>query len=239
MQRPAAKPESVSPKPAKLWLANRWSWDVVFKDKRVIVSLLLIGLIAAVFWSQSRVPALSEKAQMGLRTDFGAIAFDIVLPVSADQPAWQRVGRSSVNWGYTNWKGMSFGLLFAAAVLTLLGGMPQRSFRRPWQNTLTGMFFGAPLGVCVNCATPIAQAMVAAGAALETALATLFSSPTLNPIVLTMAFTLLPWELGLGLLVSVLLLLASLPWVSRRVSVRQPSAPVEAPMSIAVPPPNY
>ena len=211
----------------------------MFKDKRLIVSLLLIGLIAAVFWSQSRVPALSEKAQMGLRTDFGAIAFDIVLPVNADQPVWQRVGRSSINWAYTNWKGMSFGLLFAAAMLTLLGGLQKRSFRRPWQNTLAGMFFGAPLGVCVNCATPIAQGMFAAGASLETALATLFSSPTLNPIVLTMAFTLLPWQLGASLLACVVLLLASLPWVASQLSVRRPSAAIAAPASIASPPPNY
>ncbi len=213
--------------------------SVVPKDKRLIVSLFLIGLIAAVFWSQSRVPALSEKAQMGLRTDFGAIAFDIVLPVTPDQPVVERVGRSSVNWAYTNWKGMTFGLLFAAGVLTLLGGIQRRSFRHAWQNTLAGMFFGAPLGVCVNCATPIAQGMYAAGATLETALATLFSSPTLNPIVLTMAFSLLPWQLGLSLLAGVLLLLASLPWLSRRLSVERSTTSVATPRLLAAPPPNY
>ena len=152
---------------------------------------------------------------MGLRTDFGAIAFDIVLPVSPEQPVWERVLRSSVNWAYTNWKGMTFGLLFAAAALTLLGGVQRRAFKHPWQNTLAGIFFGAPLGVCVNCATPIAQGMYAAGTRLETALATLVSSPTLNPIVLTMAFTLLPWEMGLGHLLAVLAILASLPLVVR------------------------
>jgi len=135
---------------------------------------------------------------MGLRTNFSSIAFDILLPVTDQQPVAERVAKTTVNWLYTNWKGMTFGLLFAAAALTILGSVKHRSFKSPWLNTLSGMFIGAPLGVCVNCATPIAQGMYAAGARLETALATLVSSPTLNVIVLSMAFSLLPWEIALG-----------------------------------------
>lgn len=170
----------------------------LFRNKRLIVALVIAVLIAAVFWSQSRIPALTEKAQMGLRTNFSSIAFDILIPVAANEPAAERVAKTTVNWLYTNWKGMTFGLLFAAIALTILGSVSHRSFKRPWLNTLSGMFVGAPLGVCVNCATPIAQGMYAAGARLETALATLISSPTLNAIVLSMTFTLLPWEIHLA-----------------------------------------
>lgn len=165
---------------------------ILFRNKRLIIALIIAVFIAVVFWTQSRVPALNEKAQMGLRTNFSTIAFDILLPVSQDQAVPARIARTTVNWLYTNWKGMSFGLLFAAIALTILGSVAHRSFKRPWLNTVTGMFVGAPLGVCVNCATPIAQGMYAAGARLETALATLISSPTLNVIVLSMSFTLLP-----------------------------------------------
>ncbi len=181
------------------------------RNKRLAIALLLAVVIAAIFWSQSRVPALNEKAQKGVRTNFSSIAFDIVYPVTSEQPVAERVMKSTINWGFTNWKGMVFGLLFAAAALTILGFIGQRSFKHPWLNTLTGMFVGAPLGVCVNCATPIAQGMYAAGARLETALATLISSPTLNAIVLSMAFTLLPWEMALGSLIGVLLLLCTIP----------------------------
>jgi len=186
------------------------------RNKRLIIALVFAVAIAAVFWTQSRVPALTEKAQMGLRTNFGSIAFDIVLPVSAEQNVVERTLRSTVNWAYTNWKGMTFGLLFAAAALTVLGNVRRRSFRNPWLNTLSGVLVGAPLGVCVNCATPIAHGIYAAGARLETALAALISSPTLNAIVLTMAFTLLPWEIALAKLLGVFVMLGTVPFLVRR-----------------------
>lgn len=186
------------------------------RNKRLAVAVLLAIVIAVVFWSQSRIPALNEKAQMGLRTSITAIAFDTVVPVNAAEPLIVRILKSSLNWAYTNWRGMTFGLLFAAAALTILGSVRRRSFASPWLNTLSGVLAGAPLGVCVNCATPIAQGLFAAGARLETALATLMSSPTLNVIVLTMSFTLLPWELAATKLVGVLLMLLTIPFFVRR-----------------------
>lgn len=195
------------------------------RNKRFIVALLLAIIVATVFWSMSRVPVLNEKAQMGLRTSVSSIAFDILLPVADAQPVIERAARSTVNWLYTNWKGMAFGLLFAAAALTILGAIKQRQFRAAWLNTVSGMFFGAPLGVCVNCATPIAQGMYAAGARLETALATLISSPMLNPIVLSMLFTLLPWEMALSNVAAVLLLLGSLPLLVRRFAASAVATP--------------
>ena len=49
------------------------------------------------------------------------------------------------------------GLLFAGAFLTLLTFIPRGSSRNPLFNTLKGMLTGAPLGLCVNCATPIGR----------------------------------------------------------------------------------
>ncbi len=200
----------------------------------------MAAVIAVVFWTQSRVPALNEKAQMGARTDFSAIAFDVLLPVHAEQSTIQRVFRSTVNWAYTNWKGMTFGLLFAAAVLTLLGGLAQRSFKRPWMNVLSGLLIGAPMGVCVNCATPIAQGMYAAGARLETALAVLISSPALNVIVLSMSFTLLPWKIAAINVVGVFLLLCFIPLLSQRFTGAVPptanSTEVDGPQTSIIPP---
>jgi uncharacterized membrane protein YraQ (UPF0718 family) len=192
--------------------------SLLVQNKRFAIALLLTIVIAAVFWSQSRIPALNEKAQMGLRTNFGELAFEIILPVTQDQALLERVTKSSINWAYTNLFGMLFGLLFAAAVLTVLGTVKSRAFKQPWLNTLSGILFGAPLGVCVNCATPIAFGIYSAGARLETALASLFSSPTLNVIVLTMAFTLLPWEMALIKLFGVIILLTTIPFLVRRFS---------------------
>jgi uncharacterized membrane protein YraQ (UPF0718 family) len=186
------------------------------KNKRLLVALLFAACIAIVFWSQSRIPALNEKAQMGLRTNFGELAFEIVLPVKPEQAFIERVVRSSINWAYTNMIGMTFGLLFAAAALTILSNLKSRSFKQPWLNTLSGTLIGAPLGVCVNCATPIAFGIYSAGARLETALATLIASPTLNIIVLTMTFTLLPWQMALSKLLAVLIILSCIPALVKR-----------------------
>jgi len=150
---------------------------------------------------------------MGVRANFSEIAFDIILPVADSQPLWERVAKSSVNWAYTNWKGMAFGLLFAAAILNLLSVLSRRKFKNRWLNTLLGVVTGAPLGVCVNCATPIAQGLYASGARIETSLATLISSPTLNVIVLTMSFTLLPLNLALGKLICVIVFILLIPWL--------------------------
>lgn len=170
---------------------------------------------------------------MGLRNQISSIAFDVVLPVDPDQSLGVRVLRSTVNWAYTNWRGMTFGLLFAAAALTVLGGLRRRSFQSPWANTLSGALLGAPLGVCVNCATPISQSLIAAGARLEMALATLVSSPTLNVVVLTMTFTLLPAEMAILKLAAVALALLGLPlvatWLGRAAPATASAANVLSP----------
>jgi uncharacterized membrane protein YraQ (UPF0718 family) len=186
------------------------------RNKRLFLSVLTAALLALVFWTQSRVPALNEKAQMGLRTQFNEIAFETIMPVAAEQGFAERVLRSSVNWAYTNWKGMTFGLLFAAAALLILSSLRRRSFENPWLNTIFGAAAGAPLGVCVNCATPIAQGIYMSGARLETALAALIASPTLNVIVLTMSFAILPWEIAAAKLVGVVAMLAMLPLLVSR-----------------------
>ena len=98
----------------------------------------------------------------------------------------------------------------------ILANIRRRQFKTPWLNSVTGVLIGAPLGVCVNCATPIAFGIYSAGARLETALASLFASPTLNVIVLTMAFTLLPWEIAAAKTLGVVLLITCIPFLVRR-----------------------
>lgn len=172
--------------------------------KQAILATLLLAAITLFFWTQSRFPALDEKAQMGQRTSFSAIAFDVLIPAQPDDPYLTRVAYSAINWGYTNWKGMTFGLCFAAAFILLLKNLPRLTpSPHHWLNALKGMIIGIPLGVCANCSTPIADGMVKAGTRIETALATLISSPTLNIFVLTMTFTLLPLHLAVIKLLAV------------------------------------
>ena len=152
----------------------------------------LMALLAFEFWAGSRYPALNEKLMMGVATPLAGLAFSPLLAVAPDETVLRRILFETINWVYTNRQGMTFGVLFGAALMTLLGQLQRRAFRSRFGNTLAGLLIGAPLGVCVNCAAPIAKGMRSAGARVETMLAAMVSSPTLNVIVLTMLFSLFP-----------------------------------------------
>lgn len=161
-------------------------------DRRIVVTCVLLVALTAFFWLGSRYPALNEKALMGADTNIVGLAFDILIAATPDSAFWWQVVANTINWVYTNLKGMSFGVLFGAGALTLLGLVRRRSFRNPFANAALGAAIGTPLGVCVNCAAPIAQGLHSAGMRLETTLSALLASPTLNVIVVSMSFALLP-----------------------------------------------
>jgi uncharacterized membrane protein YraQ (UPF0718 family) len=187
------------------------------RDKRFLLACLLGGLIAALFWAGTRYPALNEKALMGgglvLEDPMG---FEAALRVEPGDAFLRRVGFTAVNWISTNSRGMTFGVLFAAVFMTLLPLVRGIRFEGALPNTLFGVLLGAPLGVCVNCAAPIARGMHAAGARLETSLATMISSPTLNIIVLAMLFSLFPLHLIVAKLAGVFVaIVVVIPLISR------------------------
>jgi uncharacterized membrane protein YraQ (UPF0718 family) len=185
--------------------------------KKIIITSLLITFLAVFFWQESRIPALTEKSQMGMRTQIESIAFDVILPIQESYHLVKRIAYTSVNWAYTNWKGMTFGMLLAAGFLTLIRLLTLKPSNNVFLNTLKGAFIGAPLGVCVNCSTPIMQGLHRSGVRLEMVLATLMSSPTLNIIVLTMSFSLLPFELAVIKLGAVcLFIFLVIPYLVRR-----------------------
>jgi len=187
----------------------------ILKNKSFWLCIFTVVFIAVVFWSQSRVPALNEKAMLGDRINFSAIAFDVIFPVNESQPLYERTYKSALNWAYTNWKGMAFGFLLASAFISLLQLLPKTpSSKNRYLNSLLGLGIGSPLGVCVNCATPVAQGLIHAGARLETSLAMLLSSPTLNPIVLTIAFTLFPFHVVvIKIILSVFFIIFIIPFL--------------------------
>ena len=189
-------------------------------DKRgVACSLVLLAFIAFFFWTQSRVPALDEKAQMGQRNSISSLAFNVVYPLSADQSHSERIFNNAVNWAYTNWQGMSFGFLLAASVLTLFSFLSVQSHvasgASRFKYAALGGLFGVPMGVCANCATPIAFGLYRSGLPVPSALALLISSPSFNVIVLMMSLSLLPLELVLIKSAFVLIfILLVVPWLS-------------------------
>ncbi len=169
---------------------------------------LLVVLVVAFFWLDSRYPVIDEKAAMAGDTLLeDVLSFEAKLPVRDSDPWWQKIAYSTLNWSYTNKEGMAFGVVLAALILTFLRMAPGRPSNNVFVNTLKGTMLGAPLGVCVNCSTPIGKGMYKGGASMEASLATMLSSPNLNVIVIAMTFSLLPQYMAVSKIVIVLLLL--------------------------------
>ncbi len=176
--------------------------------------------IASVFWLESRYPNLQDKALMGEAIKLqDPLSFEARFELDPTWQVWKKIFYTSVNWVYTNRRGMMFGVLFGSAALTLLGYLKQRKFKSPFGNAALGLFVGAPLGVCVNCAAPIGIGLFRGGMSVEAAMAAMIASPTLNVVVVSMAFALMPFHVAvLKTAMALSLVLIIVPLISRRLS---------------------
>lgn len=188
------------------------------RNRKFIILLIFMIGVASSFWLVSRYPALDSKAALS-----GSEAFEDPLTHAAHFHAPRnadfitRVAYTTLNWYETNWRGMAFGLILAAGFYTLLKYTPRQPSDRRFRNSFMGMFVGTPLGVCVNCVAPIAKGMYEAGSKMETALAVMFSSPTLNIIVITMLFSIFPFYMAvIKLLATFILILIIVPLLSEK-----------------------
>ncbi len=210
----------------------------MIQRKRLFLVACIAIAIAATFWGTSRYPSLGEKAAMGAGIVLeDPLGFEARIAAGPDDSVARRIFVTTVNWVSTNRKGMTFGVLFAASVLTLMGLLERRSFKGLFANTLLGIGLGAPLGVCVNCAAPIAKGMHQGGARLETTLAAMVSSPTLNVVVLTMLFSLFPLEFAASrLFLTLVTLLLVVPIVARVAAAREPATAGVPGAAVCAPP---
>lgn len=171
---------------------------MISKDaiKPFIILLLCMMLAGVYFWTTSRYPDLSGKSMMGTNAPTSSIGFAPIIAVDETMPVWQKILAETVNWVHTNKKGMSFAFIFGSFFLSLWPLLTFRAFKSGFINSALGTFLGAPLGVCVNCAAPIARSIHASGGALQTTLSALVASPTLNIVVIMMAFTVFPFYMA-------------------------------------------
>ena len=198
-----------------------------------ILAIILMLAIAGIFWVDSRYPALLKRYHAGTQLKAtGALTFGTVYQVDRSLPLSTRVWRTTVNWLDANRIGMTFSFLFGPAALTFLAMLPRRRFHSRYLNTLFGAAAGVPLAVCSNCVAPIARGLFASGMSAESVLATMFSSPALNVVVLAMTFTLFPISVALLKLATVLfLILIFVPGVASRQKLGAASfpCPIEIP----------
>jgi uncharacterized membrane protein YraQ (UPF0718 family) len=186
-------------------------------NKRIVFVVAVIAVTAVTFWSGSRYPSLDQKAIMGGNAALeDPLSFEASIQIQPDHGTTERIAYTTLNWIETNLEGMTFGLVIGTCLLTLIGLIPARGHGNGFVNTLIGVAVGTPLGVCVNCAAPVAKGMHDGGARLETTLATMFSSPTLNIVILTMLFAIFPLYLTvIKLALTLTFILVLVPLLSR------------------------
>lgn len=184
---------------------------------RLVLALLLLAVITLLFWTGSRYPALNEKLMMSGAIQLeDPLSFEAKYQLTETMGIAERVFYTTLNWINTNKKGMTFGILFAASFMTALGYLRRRAFQSGLANALLGLFIGAPLGVCANCAAPIGRGLHASGMRVETVLATMVASPTLNFVVLTMLLALVPFYMVVvKVALSLLVILVVVPLICR------------------------
>ncbi len=188
----------------------------LLKNKRFLLTILLAFLVAGYFWTQSRYPQLDQKAMMGAETHIEAIGFDVLVEMPEQPTIWQKIYANSANWMWTNRKGMTFGVIFGAIMMNLLSFLNGFQFRSRFANSALGIVMGAPLGLCVNCSTPVAHGLHESGAKTETMLAAMMSSPTLNVIVLTMLFAMFPpWLAFMKIGMTLVFILGGIPLLTK------------------------
>ena len=205
--------------------ANKRTW---------LLGVFLVG-VALTFWLGSRYPSLNLKAEAGPSMVLDGLGFDSVMPVEATDSTLVLIGKRTVNWLKTNLRGMLFGLVLAGGLSTWLSLLERPRTKSRFWGLLLGMGIGAPMGLCVNCAAPIAAGLNRSGARMETSLAAMLSSPTLNVIVLSFMVTMLPWHLSLvKILTTLFVLFVLVPWTCRRWPV--PDKEIDQPDSCPSPP---
>src|SRR5215472_17293260 len=197
------------------------------------LAIVLVVVIAGVFWVDSRYPALLKRYHAGTQVKAaGALTFGAVYPVDRAMALSTRVWRTTVNWLDANRVGMTFSFLFGPAALTFLAMVRRRRTQSIYLNPLFGAAAGAPVAVCTNCVAPIARGFFASGMSTESVLAAMFVSPALNVVVLAMTFFLFPTSVALLKLFTVLFLIfVFVPLISRK---RDTCPPIECPIELPI-----
>ncbi len=194
--------------------------------RTLLLSAAMFALLC-LFWFASRYPQLFTKAaHLGQVLPSMAYGKEL-LHVAADAPLWQRIIFGAVNWLEGMKIGMSFGVLFGALLHTYLQYRPLKIGQSLHLNSVKGALVGVPMGVCANCAVPMACGVTRANGRVETALGFLFSSPNFNPVVVMMTFTALP--LAMCLVKYAILLLVILVLVPGTIGFLERNKPLLAP----------
>lgn len=180
----------------------------MIKNKGFLIALAYIIIILLTFWLTSRYPALNQKLSNPTSLSLSGIGFANEFIIEQGSALLIKILYTAMNWIISNLHGMTFGIILGAGVITMLKTIDVVPGDSKKVNAVKGLFMGSALGVCANCAVPIMESLRSSGYPKSLYIPILLASPILNPIVLTMSYTMLPPEfLGLKLLMLLMVVL--------------------------------
>lgn len=183
----------------------------VYPKRALLCSVVIVYVILS-FWLGSRYPALEQKQIEGAMSS--VTNYQTMWPVyavAADSPFWGRVYYKTMNWIYANLEGMKFGLVIGGLFWVLFQTLHLPRMQSRFARAGVGLLFGAPMGVCVNCAAPLMRGLAASGSRAF-AMSAMLASPVFNIVVLSMLFTLFPFYMALTkVLLSLFIILIVIP----------------------------
>jgi len=171
------------------------------------ILVIILILTCLYFWLFSRYPQLNIKELMGSRTLTDSLSFSSLLETPNSDHNFLRILKVSINWLYTNYQGMTFGLLLSSILFSILQLINIQKIKSTFLKSLFGTILGIPMGVCANCAAPISMSMKKGSINDLTSITLAVSSPSLNLIVLSLMLQILPTNFLIGKIIFTLFLI--------------------------------
>lgn len=206
-------------------------------NKRIAFLSIMACILAFYFWIVSRYPALNDKAGMMREAPtYDVLTLGPWFKYSATDSLMTKVLFTTLNWYNSNWRGMLFGLVLAGIFLAI--SREWKGMSAPtgssFKDRLKGLLLGVPLGLCVNCAAPVATTLYRSTGSSQLSLSVLLSSPTLNFVVLGMVLSMFPPEIAAPkILFTLVAVFGAIPLLSRLVkSSAAPAAEVSSPITM-------
>ncbi len=159
------------------------------------------------------------KAESGISTarQVGELTRTEYFVLSPEDNEVKSVLKTTGNWIYSNRWGMTFGIFFGAIFMAILERFSifiTKFKKNNLKNSFFGAVFGTPLGVCANCVAPIGASMKEKGLGDNFILSAMISSPTLNPVIILVIFTIFSFEMAvLRTLAIILIIFILIPFI--------------------------
>lgn len=173
---------------------------------RAIVFLLTLILASmSSFYFFSRFEKITQKSKI---TPINNISFDSKFHLEGASDFITTWGESTLNWIESNKIGMLFGIWMATLLYYLMLHIYHRRQNKVVEGTFMGLLASGLLGLCVNCALPIAAANARKGRIGHFLKAIVIGSHALNLLVLFIIFKLLPLDFAVIKILHVFFIIA-------------------------------